>query len=252
LRKKQSGYYLFEDGSPLPEYKFIISQHNPTYTNPYGEKLLSKVYWPVTLKLATRDFWQRMIEKYGMPYLVSYYGPGATDGEKQNLLNEIEDIIENQGGLLPTDTPLDFKENPKYEIGQIYKNIIDFYNDEISKAILTETLTIDVAKSGSYKIADIHREMLEFIGVSDKKIVELALNKVLMYWYELNYGFNQADVPNLKLKKKEKVIETTVGRDKMLKDMGVEFTKAYYKKRYNLTDEDFKLKSKEEIVNGES
>ncbi len=241
LRKKTNGFYIFANGRKLPEHKFIVTQHSPTYLNPYGEKLLSKVFWPVTLKKATRDYWQAMIEKYGMPYLVSYYTSGASEGEKQNLLSAISEIVDNQGGLLPDGTVLDFKENGKYEVGNLYKNLIEFYNEEISKAILTETLTIENTQGGSYKIADIHREMLAYLGISDKKLIEAGINKTLKWWCQFNYGDKVKETPKLKLKKKEKVVETSVGRDKMLKDMGVEFTESYYRKRYNLTSDDFKL-----------
>jgi len=241
LRKKVNGFYIYADGEKLPEHKFIVSQHSHTYTNPYGEKLLSKVFWPVTLKKTTRNFWQAMIEKYGMPYLVSYYAAGASETEKQDLIDSINEIVENQGGLLPADTLLDFKESPKYDVGQLYKNLIDHYNNEISKAILTETLTIEVSSTGSYKIADIHREMLEYLGISDKKLIELGINKVLKSWCILNYGEDVKDIPKLKLKKKEKVIESSAGRDKTLTEMGVVFTEQYYRKRYNLTEKDFKL-----------
>jgi len=44
------------------------------------------------------------------------------------------------------------------------------------------------------------------------------------------------------LNKKEDVIEHKAERDKILKDMGVNFAKEYFKKRYNLSDSNFELK----------
>ena len=43
LRKFKEGQYFFEEGEKLPEYKFILTQNKPTYINPYGQKVLSKL-----------------------------------------------------------------------------------------------------------------------------------------------------------------------------------------------------------------
>ena len=34
----------------LPPNRFLIARHRPSYTNPYGVKVFSKCYWPVTFK----------------------------------------------------------------------------------------------------------------------------------------------------------------------------------------------------------
>ena len=57
---------------------------------------------------------------------------------------------------------------------------------------------------GSYKASEIHREMLSYLGVSDKKLVERAINKLLEYYMKINYG--EMTLPRIKLNKKEAVI----------------------------------------------
>ncbi len=39
----------------------------------------------------------------------------------------------------------------------------------------------------------------------------------------------------------QQVVEESAERDKILKEMGVNFTKEYFMKRYNLTEADFTL-----------
>jgi hypothetical protein len=108
---------------------------------------------------------------------------------------------------------------------------------------LTVTLTKENEGEGSYKASDIHREMLSYLGVSDKKLVERALNTLIEYYVKINFG--DACMPKVKLNKKEAVVEESAERDKILKDMGVNFTKEYFMKRYNLTEADFELVKKE-------
>ena len=94
-------------------------------------------------------------------------------------------------------------------------------------------------KAGAYKSTDIHREMLYYLGVSDKKLVEKALNTLLMYYIKLNYG--DLACPRIKLVKKEAIVDESAERDKLLNEIGVKFTKEYFKKRYNLGEGDFEI-----------
>ena len=48
-------------------------------------------------------------------------------------------------------------------------------------------------------------------------------------------------LPKLILKKKETIVEESGERDEKLVKMGIRFTKSYYKKRYNLEDDDFEM-----------
>ncbi|GJQ44137.1 MAG: DUF935 family protein [Ignavibacteriae bacterium] len=239
MRKYKNGYYFFEEGEKLPPYKFILTQHKPTFTNPYGEKILSRCYWPVQLKKGGIEFWQLMMERYGMPYLVGRYPNTFTEPQKQEFLEQLEDMVKDNITIFEESLGIDVKESPKYEIGQLYENLVSFHNKEISKAVLTVTLTTEVEGVGSYKASEIHKEMLSYLGVSDKKLVESSLNKLIDYFCELNYG--DVERPRIKLNKKEAIVEESAERDKLLSEIGVKFTRDYFKKRYNLQDGDFEI-----------
>ena len=79
--------------------------------------------------------------------------------------------------------------------------------------------------------------MLGYLGVSDKKLVEKALNTLLSYYIKLNYG--DLTCPRIKLVKKEAIVEESAERDKILSESGVKFTRDYFMKRYNLGEGDF-------------
>ncbi len=239
MRKFKSGYYFFEEGEKLPPYKFILTQHKATFTNPYGEKILSRCYWPVQLKKSGIEFWQLMMERYGMPYLVGRYPNTFTEVQKQEFLEQLEDMVKDNITIFEESLGIDIKESPQYDIGQLYENLVKFHNKEISKAVLTVTLTIELEKTGAYKSTDIHREMLSYLGVSDKKLVESSLNKLIDYFCELNYG--NVERPRIKLNKKEAIVEESAERDKLLSEIGVKFTRDYFKKRYNLQEGDFEI-----------
>ena len=239
LRKQVNGSYMFEEGELLPPYKFILTQHKPTFINPYGEKILSRCYWPIIFKRAGVEFWQMMMERFGMPYLIGRYPNTFTPEQKDEFLDQLKQMIEDNVTIFEENLGIELKENPKYEIGQLYEKLVSFHNKEISKAVLTVTLTTEIENTGSYKAAEIHKEMLSYLGISDKKLVEKGLNKLIEYFCQLNFG--NIPTPRIKLTKKEAVVEQTAERDKILSEIGIKFTKEYFKKRYNLSDKDFEL-----------
>lgn len=245
MRRFKNGSYLYEEGEKLPDFKFVLCQNQPTYQNPYGSKALQKCYWPVTFKRSVLEKWQTMVERYGMPFLIGYYPSAATEAEKQQLLDDLYYMIENNVTVINENYIDKFKlfETPKYEIGQIFEFLIKFHNNEISKAILSVTLTVEGGQSGSYKLGEIHQNMLEYIGLADKKLVENGMNAILKYWHYLNYA--DWTGPTFQLKKKESMIVESAERDERLSKMGVRFAEKYYQKRYNLETDDFSLNYKE-------
>lgn len=242
LRKKSTaGIYLFEEGEALPELKFVVNRYHATYDNPYGDKILSRCYWPITFKRAATEFWQLMVERYGMPFLMGYHPAGWNQTQIDNFLDQLKEMINENVYAFPDTLKdmIELKESPQYDIGQLYEFLIRHHNTEVSKAVLTVTLTTDMQGVGSYKAAEIHKEMLSYIGLSDKKIVEDGINRILQYWTFLNWG--HIDAPRIRLKKKEKIVDESEKRDEVLSRIGVRFTKEYFKKRYRLEDSDFEL-----------
>jgi len=230
----------------VPKYKFILARHQPTFDNPYGEKILSRCYWPVKLKQSSIESWVQLIDKFGIPYLIGVVSDTATPTEKEAVIDDLLEMIENNVATRGVSQQIEIKEQTTYDVGQMFEKMVEFQNKEISKAVLSVTLTIDVGNSGSYKASDVHRQMLEYIGISDKKIIEGALNQMFDYYTELNYGTstslsNRDKKIRVKLTKKERITEETAGRDKILSDIGIKFSKDYFKKKYNLSDDDFEL-----------
>ena len=242
LRKYKYGYYLYEEGEKLPPYKFVLTQHKPSFTNPYGERILSRCYWPVQLKKGGIEYWQLMMERYGMPYLIGRYPNTFTDIQKTEFLEQLKQMVIDNVTIFDEALGIEVKESPKFDVGQLYENLVKYHNKEISKAVLTVTLTTEVEKSGSYKASEIHKEMLSFLGTSDKKLVESSLDNIIDYYCEVNYG--KITKPKIRLTLKDRVIEESAERDKMLTEMGIKFTKEYFMKRYNLSEGDFQLNEK--------
>jgi len=234
--RTKENYY----GEELPNKKFLLAQNNPSYNNPYGERTLSRVFWPVTFKKGGLKFWVIFTEKYGMPHLIGKHPRGATKEETNTLADMLEEMVQDAIAVIPDDSSVEIQEANKSSSAAIYEQLIDKMNAEISKAILCQTLTTEIGSNGSYAASNTHFAIRQDIIDADKKLVESVINQLIRWIYEIN--FSTADIPVFEMYAPEDVDLTLAQRDKILSDTGVKFTKEYFIKNYGLEDEDFDIR----------
>jgi phage gp29-like protein len=75
--------------------------------------------------------------------------------------------------------------------------------------------------------------------LSDKRIVENLFNQLIRLIYEIN--FNSNSLPEFILYKPADVDKVLAERDEILTRTGIKFTKQYYIKNYNLSEDDFSV-----------
>jgi len=257
LKAKPSEWFCFDEenllkfrtkehywGEELPPKKFLCPQNNPSYDNPYGERVLSRVFWPVTFKKGGLKFWVVFTEKYGIPHLIGKHPRGATKEETDKLADLLEEMIQDAIAVIPDDSSVEIQEANKSSSAEIFEKLIDKMNSEISKAILGQTLTTEIGTTGSYAASNTHMAVRQDIIDADKKLVEKTVNQLIQWIYEINFA--NAEVPVFELYEPEDVDLTLAQRDKILSDTGVKFTKEYFIKTYGLEEEDFDIR--EDII----
>lgn len=181
---------------PIPEYKIILVQYEASALNPYGHSLLAKCYWPVTFKNGGLRFWVNFTEKYGMPILLGQYQRGATNEEILTLAEQLESVYEDAIIVSPMDVKLELYEPNRTSSVELYLELIRFANTEISKAILSQTLTTEL-EGGSYAASQTHFQIRKEIVLADTRLVQSAMNTLIHYFVELNFP-NQAQ-PKFKI-----------------------------------------------------
>lgn len=257
LKAKPSEWFCFDEenqlkfrtkehywGEELPPKKFLCPQNNPSYDNPYGERVLSRVFWPVTFKKGGLKFWVIFTEKYGIPHLIGKHPRGATKEETDKLADLLEEMIQDAVAVIPDDSSVEIQEANKSSSAEVFEKLIDKMNSEISKAILGQTLTTEIGSTGSYAASNTHMAVRQDIIDADKKIVEKTINQLIQWIYEINFA--NANIPKFELFEPEDVDLTLAQRDKILSESGVKFTKEYFIKAYGLEDEDFDIR--EDII----
>lgn len=222
----------------LPDYKFLLSTYEANSQNPYGNGLLSKCYWNVTFKNSAVRFWVNYMEKYGMPLLIGQYTRGSTQQESEKLAEVLAEMTDDTVIVTPMDINIDIKEAAKNSSVELYRELINHCNSEISKTILSETLTTEL-QSGSFAAAQTHFRVRREVISSDTKIVEETINRLINYAVELNFGIARA--PKFKFVINDSDNPNKIDRDLKLTSAGIRFTKEYWQKTYGISDNDFDL-----------
>lgn len=243
LRFRSKENYI--EGEELPEYKFLCPSYQSSYDNPYGIPSLSKVFWPVTFKKGGLQFWSVFTEKYGMPAIVGKIRRGAPEEEKNELAVDLDNMVQDAIFVIPDDSSIELLEaGGKSASSQVYKELINLCNEEISKAILGQTLTTQIGDRGSYAASQTHMGVRQDILDSDKKIVEETFNNLIEWIYKINFP-SSGELPVFSMWQEEDVDLTLAQRDKILAEAGVKYTKAYFIKNYGLEEEDFEIMDKQ-------
>lgn len=250
---KPSEWFIFDDenqlrmltndsmitGIPLPPNRFIIATNESTYKNPYGVAVLSACLWPVTFRKNGLMFWTQFVEKYGAPFLLAHAEAGAAEERINEIANMLEDMVQDAIAVVPEGYKVELLEagEGKGKSDSLHKAYLDYMNMEISVAVLSTNLTTEV-QGGSLAASQSHMQVREDIIESDAAICEQAFNELIRLTHSINF---RGEAPRFKLFSEEKIDVTRADRDKKLSETGVKFTKSYYERAYNLTEDDFEL-----------
>jgi phage gp29-like protein len=101
----QHNHLVFKTGATgteeLPPNRFLIARHRPSYANPYGVKIFSKCYWPVTFKKNGWRWWTVFVEKYGGAFMYGKYPSNAGEQFKTELLTALEKMVSDAVAIAP-------------------------------------------------------------------------------------------------------------------------------------------------------
>jgi len=146
------------EGLLPPPGKFIIHTPQSASGHPMRGGLLRVSAMAYLAKhLAMRD-WMVFAELFGMPIRVARYEPAASAEEKREMLKMLRDLGTAAAGIFSKAVELEIKEVSKGPTGgPPYQSICNFFNREMSKAWLGQTLTADTAEmTGTFAAAEVH------------------------------------------------------------------------------------------------
>ncbi len=225
-------------GEPVDMQKVILVQECPEYNNPYGRRIASAVFWPIIFKRGGIQFWVEFVEKYGgvLMYLLTQE---KDEGRKRQKLAMLDDMVRTAVGVYETGDELKIVDVNKSGSSDTFITMLNFFNAEISKAVLGQTLTTEQGERGARSLGEVHLEVQREIIEQDKKRELKVINKLVKELVSLN--FDTTDFPRYVLEEKEELKFEKAKRDTELVGQGIKFNKSYYIKQYGFDEEDFDL-----------
>jgi phage gp29-like protein len=237
------------DGELVDNQKFICVRNEYTYDNPYGVSILNPCYWPYVFKKGGIEFWVQFTEKYGIPWVVAVLksATNVSEDAKDNILDSLDELIQDGTAALTSglddEVDVHIKEATKTSSVDVFKSLVHFMNAEISKAILSQTLTTEQGDTGSYAMSQTHLQVRNDIVEADSYMIEdMLLNVLIKYIIQLNFG-DQSEYPKARLYEESNVNTTRAERDHKLIESGIikQFTNKYIQKNYDLNNDDYIL-----------
>lgn len=202
-------------------YRYLYQQHKPTYLNPKGKSLLSRVYWLHYFKTNGWRFWSKFLERFGSPLLI-----GKTDASSEEDAQKFADAVlaAHNSGVVTIGADEDVTAVTGGGNGEAFVSYDSVVKQSITTYLLGQTLTSGTDKGGTYGQGVVHQEQQEIIFSSDRKHALKAVQRFIDVICTAN-GF---EAPEFKWVAKKFINQEQLDADKKAHDMGVRFTKSYF------------------------
>ena len=236
------------DAQPIPEGKFILARHFPTYENPYGLRLLSRCFWPVTFKKGGLTFYTRFLEKYGSPWAVGIASSQATEAEMDRMALRLSRMVREATAVLPAGAKFELV-SPPAGTTQQHEAYLTRMDAAISKVLMGNTLTSEIGDKGSYAAAETHKEVADEFAESDMDLVVTAFNELAWIYTMINVGPGVM-APQFYYEEPEDLNEKAE-LDRKLYALGVRFKAEHFVKQYSLPEDAFTVAENTYVPGGE-
>jgi phage gp29-like protein len=175
------------NGSELPKAKFIANIPNTRTGIPIRRGLARPAAWAFLIQSMGLQDWASFAEIYGIPFRLGKYHTSATENDKRALLRAVRDIANDAAGIIPQGMEIEFIEAKGTQGAQVFGELLNYVDKQISKLVLGQTMTSD--DGSSLGQAKIHNEVRLDILRSDCVQMATTINRDLIEWFvALNFG----------------------------------------------------------------
>ena len=167
------------EGVLLPGNKFIVHKYKARSGHTSRAGILRVVAWMYLFKNYDLKDWVSFAEVYGLPLRLGKYAPGASEADKLALMQALIQIGADAAGIIPDGTTIDFITTEKTSSSDLYERLARYCDEQISKAVLGQTLTSD-SGGGSYAQSKTHNDVRHDLTVADCKALASTLRRDLI------------------------------------------------------------------------
>ena len=222
---------------PLSPHKFVVHRHPQKSGLLLRSGLARLASWAWMYKAFTLRDWAVFVQNYGAPMRVGRYGPEASDEEKSVLWRAVANIAGDCAAIIPKGMEIEFIEAADKKDGSdLYERRADWFDRQVSKAVLGQTTTTD-AVSGGHAVSREHRLVQEDIERSDARMLTVTLTRQLAQQIiAFNFG-PQGRYPTLRIGRPDEVpLKDLVDAIQKLGPLGLEVEAGHVRDRLGLAE----------------
>ncbi len=167
-----------ESGRPEPLNPFGWIRHIAKAKSglPIRGGLARAVAWTFLFKSFTGKDWAIFCEAYGQPLRLGKWSEGATEADKEKLLEAVASIGTDYAAIVPTSMSVEFVKAEVSGSHELYEKRSDWLDRQVSKVVLGQTGTTD-AIAGGHAVGKIHDQVREDIEKADARQLAASLNR---------------------------------------------------------------------------
>lgn len=223
------------EGIELPKNKFIVHKYKARSGHPSRAGVLRVVAWMYLFKNYTLKDWVAFCEVFGMPLRLGKYQPGASEDDKRALMQALVAIGADAAGIFPDGTAIEFVNTEKTSSTDLYERLARYCDEQVSKAILGQTLTSD-SGGGSYAQSKTHNDVRHDLTVADCKAIAATLRRDLIRPLVLyNFGEDKR-IPYLRFdaEESEDLTQTATVIGMLIREAGLKVPTSYIYKKFSI------------------
>lgn len=225
------------EGLLLPSNKFIVHKYKARSGHPSRAGVLRVLAWMYLFKNYDLKDWVAFCEVYGMPLRLGKYQPGASESDKVALMQALIQIGADAAGIIPDGTTIDFINAEKTSSTDLYERLARYCDEQISKAVLGQTLTSD-SGGGSFAQSKTHNEVRHDLTVADCKALAATLRRDLIRPLCIfNFGEDKR-IPKIRFdcEESEDLTQTAQILDTLVGKVGLKVPVSYIYKKFSIPE----------------
>ncbi len=174
----------------LAPWKYVTHTARAKAGLPIRGGLARVAAWAWLIKRYALHDWARFLEVYGHPFRLGRYDAGSTDADRQVLYRAVRELGVDMAAIIPDSMSVELvSAQGSTANAEIYRDLITYLDNQVSIAVLGQTLTTQPGASGSYALGQVHQLVREDIERSDGRQLAATLRRDLAIpMIQLNHG----------------------------------------------------------------
>lgn len=163
---------------PLNPYQWVHHQAKAKSGLPIRGGIARAAAWTFLFKSFTVKDWAIFCEAYGQPLRLGKYDAGASERDKEVLLEAVSNIGVDYAAIVPASMAVDFVAADIAGSHTLYRERADWLDQQVSKVVLGQTGTTD-AIAGGHAVGKTHDGVRDDIEIADARQLAGSLNRDL-------------------------------------------------------------------------